>query len=150
MGLTVAACAAAVAAMVLGAPFTFGLSLLGIPPEIAACAAAGILVSAVGFATIATSPGQTNPVIHTPSIYPSSDFPQHLAEFELIPYQKPPPPKASPTTGVPTTIGKRSSYGQWPILDFGTVPQTPCECVVTYTCKYGMGWDEVRDHSYII
>jgi len=69
VGLTVAACATAVAAMVLAAPFTFGLSLLGIPPEIAACAAAGILVSAVGFATVASNPGQTNPVIHPQSIY---------------------------------------------------------------------------------
>lgn len=60
IGLTAVACAAAVAGMVAAAPFTFGLSLLGIPPEIAACAAAGIDVAAVGFAASAGG-GKTPP-----------------------------------------------------------------------------------------
>lgn len=68
-GLSVAACAAAVVALISAAPFTFGISLLGIPIEIAICAAAGIIVSAVEFAAVASNPGQTNPVIHPPSIY---------------------------------------------------------------------------------
>ncbi|KAI1454308.1 hypothetical protein F4805DRAFT_469461 [Annulohypoxylon moriforme] len=55
---------------------------------------------------------------------------------------------AKPNVGVPTTIGGRSSYGQWPILDFGGGATTStCDCAVTYTCKYGMGWDEVCDNQ---
>lgn len=126
MGLTVAICAAALASLVAAAPFTFGLSLLGIPAEVAACAAAGIVLTAIGFASISTNPPQPPP--------------------------RPPPPAAQPHTGVPTTIGTgksaRSSYGQWPVLDFGSVSQSSsCDCYVTYTCRYGMGWDEVCDNQ---
>ncbi|ROW14913.1 hypothetical protein VPNG_03305 [Cytospora leucostoma] len=104
--LTAAVCAAAVSALIATAPFTFGLSLLGIPAEIALCAAAG---------------GSSNAITR-------------------------------PYTGVPTTVGSgkkaRSSYGQWPILDFGNVAQTSsCDCFVTYTCNYGMGWDEICDNQ---
>ncbi|KAL7621624.1 hypothetical protein AAE478_008950 [Parahypoxylon ruwenzoriense] len=125
-GLTYGVCAAAIAAMMAAAPFTFGISLLGIPAEVAICAAAGIAVAAVGFASKPSAPPQPPP--------------------------QPKPPVAQPHTGVPTTIttGKstRSSYGQWPILDFGSVPQTSsCDCSVTYTCSYGMGWDEICDNQ---
>ncbi|KAI1105614.1 hypothetical protein F4804DRAFT_341082 [Jackrogersella minutella] len=56
---------------------------------------------------------------------------------------------SQPNTGVPTTIGKtQSSYGQWPILDFGGgATGANCDCVVTYTCRYGLGWDEVCDNQ---
>jgi hypothetical protein len=53
-----------------------------------------------------------------------------------------------PNKGVPTTIGTRSAYGQWSLLHFGGGPTTPsCDCAVTYTCRYGMGWDEVCDNQ---
>ncbi|KAK1953668.1 glycoside hydrolase [Colletotrichum sublineola] len=40
----------------------------------------------------------------------------------------------------------------WPLLDFGgNAPPgqttTSCDCVVTYTCRYGMGWDEICDNQ---
>lgn len=55
---------------------------------------------------------------------------------------------AKPNTGVPTTINGRASYGQWPILDFGGAATTStCDCSVTYTCRYGLGWDEVCDNQ---
>ncbi|KAI1401067.1 hypothetical protein F4819DRAFT_486988 [Hypoxylon fuscum] len=38
---------------------------------------------------------------------------------------------SQPNTGVPTTIETRSSYGQWPILDFGGSTATSCDCAVT-------------------
>ncbi|KAI2629291.1 putative class V chitinase [Hypomontagnella submonticulosa] len=125
-GLTFGVCAAAVSALIAAAPFTFGISLLGIPAEIAVCAAAGIAVTAVGFASKPSTPSQPPP--------------------------KPKPPVAQPHTGVPTTIttggSVRASYGQWPILDFGSVSQTSsCDCFVTYTCRYGLGWDEVCDNQ---
>ncbi|WYZ36481.1 hypothetical protein EsH8_XV_000034 [Colletotrichum jinshuiense] len=56
-----------------------------------------------------------------------------------------------PNKGTPTTIGTRSAYGQWPLLDFGTGggggDGDNCDCVVTYTCFYNMGWDEVCDNQ---
>lgn len=52
-----------------------------------------------------------------------------------------------PNRGSPITSGDRLSYGQWPILDFGSSSTTSCDCVVTYTCRYGMGWDEVCDNQ---
>ncbi|ETS77353.1 hypothetical protein PFICI_11227 [Pestalotiopsis fici W106-1] len=124
--LTAGLCSAAVAALIAEAPFTFGISLLGIPAEIALCAAAGIVVTAAGFASRPAAPAQPPP--------------HH------------PPPVAQPHTGVPTTItvGKtaRASYGQWPILDFGSVSQSSyCDCFVTYTCRYGLGWDEICDNQ---
>ncbi|KAF2969308.1 hypothetical protein GQX73_g4255 [Xylaria multiplex] len=125
-GLTFGVCAAAISALIAAAPFTFGISLLGIPAEVALCAAAGIAVTAAGFASKPSAPQQ--------------------------PPTKPKPPVAQPHTGVPTTItvggSARSSYGQWPVLDFGSVSQTSsCDCFVTYTCKYGMGWDEICDNQ---
>ncbi|KAI0419485.1 putative class V chitinase [Xylaria grammica] len=98
--LTATACTEALLALMEAAPFTFGISLLGVPEEIALCATAGIV----------------------------------------------------PHTGVPGTVtvqrSLRSSYGQWPVLYFGTAPQTDfCDCFVTYTCKYGMGWDEICDNQ---
>lgn len=52
-----------------------------------------------------------------------------------------------PRTGVPTTVGTRSSYGQWPLLNFGSVSTKGCDCFVTYSCRYGLGWDEVCDNQ---
>lgn len=59
---TATACTIAVEAMIAAAPFTFGLSLLGIPAEVVACAAAGIAVAAAGYAVGGTSPSQPPPV----------------------------------------------------------------------------------------
>ncbi|KAJ5970687.1 class V chitinase [Penicillium vulpinum] len=41
--ITAAICATTILAFIAAAPFTFGLSLLGVPPQIALCAAAGIV-----------------------------------------------------------------------------------------------------------
>ncbi|KFZ18962.1 hypothetical protein V501_00864 [Pseudogymnoascus sp. VKM F-4519 (FW-2642)] len=55
---------------------------------------------------------------------------------------------SKPIVGVPTTIAGRASYGQWPILDFnGGATSTSCDCEVTYTCRYNMGWDEICDNQ---
>lgn len=53
-----------------------------------------------------------------------------------------------PNKGTPATIG-RTAYGQWPMLDFdsGGGGGGNCDCEVTYTCYYGMGWDEVCDNQ---
>lgn len=57
-------------------------------------------------------------------------------------------PPSQPNTGVPTTVNGRTAYGQWPILYFGGAPTTStCDCSVTYTCIYGLGWDEVCDNQ---
>jgi chitinase len=62
-GLTYAICASAIAGLVAAAPFTFGLSLLGIPAETALCIAAGIAVTSIGFAAgSGGKPSQPNPV----------------------------------------------------------------------------------------
>jgi hypothetical protein len=59
-----------------------------------------------------------------------------------------------PNRGTPTTIGTRSAYGQWPLLDFGgggggggDEESTSCDCAVTNTCKYNMGLDEICDNQ---
>ncbi|KAK8102995.1 glycoside hydrolase family 18 protein [Apiospora sp. TS-2023a] len=59
---------------------------------------------------------------------------------------------STPNRGTPTTIGTRSAYGQWALLNFnigggGGSTTTSCDCVVTYTCRYGLGWDEVCDNQ---
>jgi chitinase len=47
-------------------------------------------------------------------------------------------------TGVPAADGKM--YGQWPKLDFGSSTSS-CDCSVTYTCRYGLGWDEICNNQ---
>jgi chitinase len=50
--------------------------------------------------------------------------------------------------GTLTSDGKM--YGQWNLLDFamtGAQPSSSCDCEVTYTCRYGKGWDEVCDNQ---
>ncbi len=33
-------------------------------------------------------------------------------------------------------------------MNYGTVAQSPsCDCQITYTCRYNMGWDEVCDNQ---
>ncbi|KAK1990510.1 hypothetical protein LX36DRAFT_675852 [Colletotrichum falcatum] len=59
-------------------------------------------------------------------------------------------PSKPNNTRSPTTIGTRSAYEQWPLLNFGSNAHsgqttTSCHCVVTYTCRYGMGWDKICD-----
>ncbi|KAF4634253.1 hypothetical protein G7Y89_g3858 [Cudoniella acicularis] len=126
MGLTLAICIAAVVAMIAGAPITFGLSLIGIPAEIELCAAAGIVIAVVGFAVHGSESGQRNPN-GSPGVN-------------------------DPRTGTPITVtskngGLRSSYGQWPILGFPATSFAGCDCSVTYTCRYNLGWDEICDNQ---
>lgn len=102
------------------APLTFGLSLAA---EGAICAVAAVAAAAtaaiIGFAILLTVFGW---------IFGGSP--------------------SKPNAGVPTTVAGRSSYGQWPILDFsGGTTTINCDCVVTYTCRYGMGWDEICDNQ---
>lgn len=102
------------------APLTFGLSLAA---EGAICAVAAVAAAAtaaiIGFAIL-------------------------LSVFGWIFGGSP----SKPNAGVPTTVAGRSSYGQWPILDFsGGTTTINCDCVVTYTCRYGMGWDEICDNQ---
>ncbi|KAK4870248.1 hypothetical protein LT330_005302 [Penicillium expansum] len=55
---------------------------------------------------------------------------------------------SKPNVGVPTTVGTRTAYGQWSILDFNDgATTTSCDCEVTYTCRYGLGWDEICDNQ---
>jgi hypothetical protein len=99
------------------APFTFGLSAL---IEGGICAAAAGAALSIGFAIF------TSIVVGW--------------IFGGEPDQ--------PNKGVPTTSRTRSAYGQWPLLNFASGPTTPsCDCSVTYTCRYGMGWDEVCDNQ---
>ncbi|KAH8665151.1 hypothetical protein BGZ60DRAFT_470789 [Tricladium varicosporioides] len=127
IGLTVAICVAAIVAMIVGAPVTFGLSLLGIPAEIQLCLAAGIAITVIGFAVHGSESGQRNPNGN--------------------------PGVNDPRTGTPITVTSkngdvRSQYGQWPIIGFpGVISTKGCDCFVTYTCRYGMGWDEVCDNQ---
>lgn len=60
--LTFGICVAALDALIAAAPFTFGISLLGIPEEIALCAAAGIAIAAGGFSSKPSNPPQPPPV----------------------------------------------------------------------------------------
>ena len=55
---------------------------------------------------------------------------------------------SKPNVGFPTKVGTRTAYGQWSILDFkGGATMTSCDCEVTYTCRYGLGWDEICDNQ---
>lgn len=52
--------------------------------------------------------------------------------------------------GTPNSNGKM--YGQWNLLEFDVAgaqsrSSSRCDCEVTYTCRYGMGWDEVCDNQ---
>ncbi|KAJ5921194.1 CAZyme family GH18 [Penicillium verhagenii] len=104
----------------LGALVTFGLSLAGEGVICAASALAGLASAAIiGWSILSSIGGWL---------------------FGGSP--------SKPNVGVPTTVAGRSSYGQWQILDFsgGTTTST-CDCAVTYTCRYGMGWDEICDNQ---
>lgn len=121
-GLTFATCAVAIAALIAEAPWTFGITLLGIPAELALCAASGVAVSAMGFAS-----------------KPSG-------------VTKGPPRGQQPPPNKPKSGGKSApkvQIGQWPILQYppAPVPKGQCDCSVTYTCRYGLGWDEVCDNQ---
>jgi chitinase len=116
------ACVAAVSAanIILGF-FTAGLSILG--GGAAAVAACGGIGAVLGF--VASGLGrmlQGWPALFAPKI------PQNL--------------------GIPNANGKM--YGQWHLIDFGAATATAssrCDCAVTYTCRYGKGWDEVCDNQ---
>uniref|UniRef100_A0A093XDC7 chitinase n=1 Tax=Talaromyces marneffei PM1 TaxID=1077442 RepID=A0A093XDC7_TALMA len=123
--LTFQICAAALAALIAAAPFTFGTSLLGIPAEILLCAATGIAIAASGFASKPGAPPQKPPFVGP----------------------KPFKPRIGGGPQNPKTLG------QWPVLTFPTggsgvtVTTSSCDCSVTYTCVYGMGWDEICDNQ---
>ena len=120
--LTYGVCALAVAALIAEAPFTFGLSLLGVPAEVAACAAAGVAVSAVGFVSKSSRPAQGAPAGQ--------------------------PANKKQRIGTPPKV--KTTIGQWSILSYTSGVGTAtaqCDCSVTYTCSYGMGWDEVCDNQ---
>jgi hypothetical protein len=107
---------------VLAAAFTIGLSLIATPAGYAACAGVGAVI---GYA----SPRITSPL---------------QAWHNII--------NARPrNTGSPDPDGKK--YGQWDKLIFTAPPAQPgtasttCDCYVTYTCRYGKGWDEICDNQ---
>jgi len=54
------------------------------------------------------------------------------------PYPKSKPKPKQPKAGTPKTVGK--PMGQWARVTYAS---TMTDCAVTYTCKYGLGWDEV-------
>jgi chitinase len=106
----------------LAAAFTIGLSLIATPAGYAACAGVGAVI---GYA----SPRITSPL---------------QAWHNII--------NARPrNTGSPDPDGKK--YGQWDKLIFTAPPAQPgtasttCDCYVTYTCRYGKGWDEICDNQ---
>ncbi|OJJ66497.1 hypothetical protein ASPBRDRAFT_59613 [Aspergillus brasiliensis CBS 101740] len=115
--VTASICAAAIVALIAEAPWTFGLSLIGIPVDIALCAAAGIAVTASGFVSKPSRPAQA-------------------------------PPKGQPKPKKPK-VGSgskpKTQIGGWPVLSY--TKDAHCDCSVTYTCRYGMGWDEVCDNQ---
>lgn len=51
----------------------------------------------------------------------------------------------NPTTGKPANAAK--VYGQWGTN--ATYGKGDTDCAVTYTCNYGLGWDEVSVQSRI-
>ncbi|KAJ6079219.1 class V chitinase [Penicillium canescens] len=116
--VTASICAAAIVALIAEAPFTFGLSLIGIPIDIALCAAAGIAVTASGFVSKPSRPAQSPP--------------------------KGQPKPKKPKIGTGNKPAKTQIAG-WPILSY--TKDKNCDCSVTYTCRYGMGWDEVCDNQ---
>ena len=118
-----ALCVDAAPLLLGGSSVTFGLSAA---VEGAICAAAAASLAAVGFAVITS------------------------AARSFIGWLFGSPPTQS-NTGVPTTIGTRTAYGQWQLLDFGGggggQTTSSCDCFVTYTCRYGLGWDEICDNQ---
>lgn len=115
---TLACVALVTAANIVLASLTAGLSIIGSPALYSACGGVGALL---GF--IATG------LAKLLQAWP-----------KLIGAQK-------KNIGKPTADGKK--YGQWDKLDFGTAQEstTSCDCAVTYTCRYGMGWDEICDNQ---
>ncbi|KAJ5901541.1 CAZyme family GH18 [Penicillium taxi] len=101
----------------LGAVLTFGLSLISEGALCLTAAAAGIATAAIiGFSIIYNIVGW---------LFGGS--------------------MSTPNVGVPTTVTGRTAYGQWSILDFnGGDTSTSCDCEVTYTCRYSIGWDEKK------
>ncbi|KAJ5986725.1 CAZyme family GH18 [Penicillium sp. IBT 35674x] len=115
-----ALCVADAIPSALGGVLTFGLSLIGEGIVCTAVALAGLATAAIiGWSILSSIGGWL---------------------FGRSP--------SKPNIGVPKTVAGRSLWGQWPILDFsgGTTTST-CDCVVTYTCSYGTGWDEICDNQ---
>lgn len=112
-------CALGVASLIAEAPLTIGISLTGITPKIVLCAASMVAMRAAGSARKPSRPAQ------------------------IAPAGQPAPkrPKIGSSTKVKVQIG------QWLILSYvAGVPKAQCDCSLTYTCKYGLGWDEVCDN----
>ncbi|KUJ13269.1 glycoside hydrolase [Mollisia scopiformis] len=124
------ACIAAVTATIgltsgLLAFFTAGISL-----------AAAAVVIAVGIASCPTT-GSGSAAGAAIGVIPILPIPVGV----LPKGGKPSKPK-QPTAGKP---GKGIKYGQWaPKAAYGKKDK---DCAVTYTCRYGLGWDEICDNQ---
>ncbi|RMZ85693.1 hypothetical protein DV736_g6556, partial [Chaetothyriales sp. CBS 134916] len=58
----------------------------------------------------------------------------------------PRPAPANPVTGaLPNAAGQPKMYGQWTSAVYD--PNVDQDCAVTYTCRYGLGWDEICDNQ---
>ncbi|KAJ6133731.1 class V chitinase [Penicillium sp. IBT 18751x] len=116
--LSYTTCALALTAFVAESPVTFGISLLGIPLELYMCAASGIAVSAGGYVTKSSRKAQGNPSGQ----------------------------RSAKKINLGTTNAQKVN-SKWPKLSYSSSKGGPCNCQVTYTCRYGMGWDEVCDNQ---
>jgi hypothetical protein len=106
--------------------FTFGLStLIGVGAMAVCLEASSVsnIADAVGIATLGVSTRSGAKL----GLFPQNGKPQHK-----------PKPKYHKPVGQPK--GSRTHYGQWPLAVYG--PQD-LDCSVTYTCRYGLGFDEV-------
>lgn len=114
------ACIAAVAsANILLAVFTAGISLIGSGGLIAACGGIGFVLG-----------------------YIAHGLSKQLQAWNAF------------VNPIPRNIGtpkpNEKLRGQWQMLEFDVATQTrssSCDCQVTYTCRYGKGWDEVCDNQ---
>jgi chitinase len=110
-------------AQMLVSAFTIGMSLVATPLGFSACAGIGAVVGYASPRLIGTVQGWRNAMAH-----------------------------ARPrNTGSPDPNQKKK--GQWDVLVFTAPPATPgtssttCDCYVTYTCRYGKGFDEICDNQ---
>jgi chitinase len=114
------ACVAAVAsANLVLAVFTAGISLIGTGGLIALCGGIGAILGYIAH-------GLSKP----------------LQAWNAI------------VNPIPRNIGtpkpNQNLRGQWQMLEFDVGTQTKsssCDCQVTYTCRYGKGWDEICDNQ---
>lgn len=121
--LGAAACiTVAVAANAVAAFLTFGLSLLfGVPETAVVCASVGTVIGFSAGRASRGGQGRNKPFKPTIPLRPKKPG-------------KPP----------------RKAYGQWDIVTYPSAPKSTsslCDCFVTYTCRYGKGYDEICDNQ---